>query len=121
MKNDTELFIKETVLNSIKNNNHTLEDIKILTKELENLELVDSTTSILNVPLFQSPVLKLSDLTKQINTINTNKNIDKTLVKQEFLSSPLYQNQLVSKDFKTTAIIINIKKLAISIAPLKKI
>jgi predicted RND superfamily exporter protein len=94
--------------------NHTLEDIKILTKELENLELVDSTTSILNVPLFQSPVLKLSDLTKQINTINTNKNIDKILVKQEFLSSPLYQNQLVSKDFKTTAIIINIKKLAIS-------
>jgi hypothetical protein len=39
MKNDTELFIKETVLNSIKNNNHTLEDISIQTKGIYLSEL----------------------------------------------------------------------------------
>jgi predicted RND superfamily exporter protein len=90
--------------------NNTLKDIKSISNKLEKLPLVKSTTSILNVPLLQSPVLKLADLTKNINTLSNNKDINKTLVKNEFLNSVLYKNQLVSSDFKTTAIIINLKE-----------
>ena len=37
------------------------------------------------------------------------KEFDKELVKNEFLTSPLYKDSLVSNDFKTTALILNIK------------
>ena len=90
--------------------NKTLDDLSSFVNELEKLPLIKNTSSILNVPLLQSPVLGLSDLTKELNTINNNKDINKTLVKNEFLTSPLYKNQLVSSDFKTTAILLNIKK-----------
>ena len=36
--------------------------------------------------------------------------IDLQLVKKEFLESPIYRENLVSKDFKTTALIINLKE-----------
>lgn len=88
--------------------NKSLNSLKSLTKDLEKLEFVDKTTSILNVPLFQSPVLELKDLTKHIPSLK-DEDINLNLVKNEFLTSPLYQNNLVSSDFKTTAVVINLK------------
>ena len=32
------------------------------------------------------------------------------MLKKEFLNSPLYKNNLVSDDFKTTAILVNLKE-----------
>ena len=90
--------------------NHTLNNLSMLTKELESLDLIQSITSILNVPLLQSPILSLSDLSGKLNTLSFNKDINKTLVKKEFLTSPLYKNQLVSNDFKTSAILLNLKE-----------
>lgn len=84
---------------------HTLEH---LTKELEALKAVESTISILNAPLLQSPPIPIKELVKKIPTLQS-KEVDKKLAKKEFLTSPLYKNNLVSEDFKTTAIVINLQ------------
>ncbi|MFT5756971.1 MAG: putative RND superfamily exporter protein [Alteromonadaceae bacterium] len=91
--------------------NIVLEDIEQLTNEIKQLDLVESVTSILNVPLLQTLSQPLSELLKNVQTlksINIEKNRAK--IKDEFLSSPLYQQNLVSDDFKTTAIQIFYKQ-----------
>lgn len=88
--------------------NQTILNISVLTKELEKLDQITSTTSILNVPLLQSPIKPIKELVKGVPTLEKSF-VDKKLVKQEFLTSPLYENNLVSSDFKTTAILLNLK------------
>ncbi|MCP4971070.1 MAG: MMPL family transporter [Arcobacter sp.] len=87
----------------------SLSKLKKLSTDLTKLEKIESITSILNVPLLQSPTQELNKLVDNIKTLE-NKNIDKDLVKTEFLESEIYKNNLVSKDFKTTAIILNLKQ-----------
>ncbi|QKF81613.1 efflux RND transporter permease subunit [Halarcobacter ebronensis] len=86
----------------------SLDTIKELSNEFLKLDKVVSTTSILNVPLLQSPVQELTKLLDGVRTLE-NSQVDKTLVKNEFLNSELYKNSLVSADFKTTAILLNLK------------
>ncbi len=86
----------------------SLQTIAALSDDLKKLEQVHSITSILNVPLLQSPVRAIKELVGDIKTLES-KGVNKALVKQEFLTSPLYKNNLVSTDFKTTAIIVNLK------------
>ena len=87
----------------------TLKDIEQISTELEKLPTVDSVISILNVPLLQDPSKSIKDIVEHIPTLQTDK-VDKTLVKKEFLTSALYKKHLVSEDFKTTAILVNLKK-----------
>lgn len=85
----------------------SLETIKRLSQKLKTLPMVTSVTSILNVPLLQSPPKPVKELLAKIPTIEGGE-VDKSLAKKEFLSSPLYQNNLVSADFKTTALLVNL-------------
>ncbi|MCH9645883.1 MAG: MMPL family transporter [Proteobacteria bacterium] len=77
-------------------------------RELKNIDQVKSVTSILDVPLFQSPPLSLSDLADENITIEQG-NANLELAANEFITSPLYANNLVSKDGKTTAILVTLK------------
>jgi len=85
--------------------NESLETIKTLSNELEKLPLVKSVDSILTVPLLLSPPAPISEL---INDVKTLSEVDKHLAKEEFLRNPLYAGNLVSKDFKTSAVILNL-------------
>lgn len=85
----------------------TLNTIRELSAELEKLAPVDSVTSILNVPLLQSPPKPVKELLKDIPSLES-KDADKVLAQKEFLESPLYKEHLVSKDFKTTALLVNL-------------
>ncbi|MBA6391191.1 MMPL family transporter [Colwellia sp. BRX10-3] len=94
-----------------------LKDIEQLASDIKKLELVENVTSILSVPLLQTLSQPLSELLKNVQTLksisfdeNTAKNKIKEKIKHEFLSSPLYQQNLVSDDFKTTAIQIFYKQ-----------
>ncbi|WP_321314923.1 MMPL family transporter [Halarcobacter sp.] len=87
----------------------SLKTIKQLSDEFIKLEKVASITSILNVPLLQSPVQELTKLLDGVRTLENSK-VDKKLVKKEFLESELYKKSLVSEDFKTTSILINLKE-----------
>jgi len=86
----------------------SLSTLRRLSKDLQKIPQIASVTSILNVPLLQSPPKPLKDLLEKIPTLS-DKDTNKTLAKKEFLNSPIYKNNLVSSDFKTTAILLNLK------------
>lgn len=88
--------------------NESLNTIKEISKEFETVSNIKKVDSILTVPLLQSPIRPISDLVSGIDSLST-KEFDKSLVKNEFLTSPIYSNALVSSDFKTTALILDLK------------
>ena len=85
----------------------SLKNLKALSAELTALALIKSVDSILTVPLLLSPPEEISQLINNVKTLN-NSNPDTTLVKNEFLTNPLYKGNLVSKDFKTSTVILNL-------------
>ncbi|PLY10461.1 MAG: hypothetical protein C0626_05650 [Arcobacter sp.] len=87
----------------------TIDLIKAISSDLENLSRVESVTSILTVPMLQSPVRQIKDLVDKVYLLE-DKEVDKKLAKKEFLTSPLYKNALVSADFKTTSLVINLAR-----------
>lgn len=68
---------------------------------LTKIEGVEGVLSMLDVPLLYSPKVNISDLTGELNTLMSD-TVDKTQAKQEFLTSPLYKNVLLSADGQTT-------------------
>lgn len=86
-----------------------LQTIRTLKNELLKIEGVEGIVSILDVPLLQSPPKAIKDLVGEVRTLES-ENIDKVLVEKELTTSPLYKKNLVSEDFKTTAIVINLKE-----------
>jgi predicted RND superfamily exporter protein len=87
----------------------SLEIIRSVSSDLKQLSEVESVESILTVPLLLSPPKEIKELVDNVKTLE-NSNPDKSLVKKEFLTSPLYRANLVSEDFKTSSIIINLKE-----------
>ncbi len=86
-----------------------IQNIKHLSAQIKRIDIVESINSIVNVPLLQSPPRPIKELMKSIPTLQS-KNLDKKLAKEEFLNSPIYKQNLVSEDFKTTVISINLKR-----------
>ncbi|MDC0651666.1 MMPL family transporter [Alphaproteobacteria bacterium] len=82
-------------------------DIKDISNALEKLEKVDSVISILNVPLLESSNKNLADILTGIPTLEDGIVDEKSVIK-ELTTSYLYKNNLVSENFKTTAILINL-------------
>ena len=87
----------------------SLKNLKSLKDDLESLNFVENVVSILDVPLFQSPPKPLKELIRNIPTLESPAT-DRALAKDEFLSNPIYRNNLVGKDFLTTALVINLKE-----------
>ncbi|MEA1879898.1 MAG: MMPL family transporter [Campylobacterota bacterium] len=85
----------------------SLNNLKSLTKKLETLPRVKSVTSMLSVPLLFSPIQNVEDLLHNTRTL-LSKDIDFTLAKKEFLSNPLYKENLVNKDFTITSVLITL-------------
>ncbi|MBE0492387.1 MAG: MMPL family transporter [Sulfurospirillum sp.] len=86
----------------------TLAVLQSLSIAFEKFPQIKRVTSILNVPLFLSPILPISELVKDVKTLRS-PNINKALVKEEFLNNPFYKNNLVSKDLSTTAIVLELQ------------
>jgi len=84
----------------------TLADLRRLRDELAALDRVTSVVSLLDVPLLNSPPLKLSDLGRGSHTYDS-PGTDKALAQQEFVNSPLYRDLLISPDKTTTALQVN--------------
>jgi len=84
-----------------------LQDLGHLRDELSQLPFVDSVTSILDVPLLQSPPVALKRLGSNIRRL-AEPGTDVALARQELLSSPLYEQLMVSSDARTTAIRVDL-------------
>ncbi|MGM0769739.1 MAG: efflux RND transporter permease subunit [Pseudomonadota bacterium] len=85
----------------------TLDTLRQLRDELEALDAVSSTNSILNVPLLHSPDLTLDTVDSEIRTMDGD-DVAPDTARDALLSNPLYPNLLISKDAGTTAIQVNL-------------
>jgi len=89
--------------------NSSIKILQNITNELKALKYVDSVMSILNVPLLKSSNVSLGQLLSgNVPTLLSNE-IDKQLAKKEFLSNAVYKQNLVSYDFRVSAILITLK------------
>jgi predicted RND superfamily exporter protein len=75
---------------------------------LAEIEGIESVLSMLDVPLLYSPKVDISDLTGELNTLMSD-SVDKAQAKQEFLTSPLYSNVLLSADGQTTGMMATLE------------
>ncbi len=87
----------------------SLKDLEQLRNKLRSLNHVESVTSMLDVPLIESPPMTLSQLSDEIRTLKT-PGIDIGLAKKELLNSPLYTNLIINPTGDTTAIQVNLKR-----------
>ncbi|SFM75869.1 efflux RND transporter permease subunit [Marinobacter zhejiangensis] len=84
-----------------------LASLRALRDELEQVDAVGSTNSILNVPLLHSPNLSLNTVDEEILTIDGD-GVPPLEAREALLDSPLYPNLLISNDSRTTAIQVNL-------------
>lgn len=87
----------------------TINHIKNLKQELLEIKRVESITSILDVPLINSPRIGLKEIQENTPTL-LSESTDKNLAFREFTESPLYKNLIASPDGKTTAIQVIFKR-----------
>lgn len=84
-----------------------LKGLRLLRDELNQLDSVASVTSILDVPLLDSPRITYGDLEDEVRTLET-PGVDLQLARREFLTSPLYRDLILSADGHTTALQLNL-------------
>jgi predicted RND superfamily exporter protein len=75
-----------------------------LREDLMKIQGIQSVLSMLDVPLLYSPKIEITELTKELKTL-LSEDVDKSLVKQEFLNSPIYKDVILSADGKTTGML----------------
>jgi len=84
-----------------------LQHIRELRDRLRAIEGVESVTSILDVPLLESPPISLNELREGAPVLEQ-AGTDVALARQELQTSPLYRNRLLSADGGTCAIQVNL-------------
>jgi predicted RND superfamily exporter protein len=82
--------------------------IEKITDEFTALTWVDSVMSVMNVPLLENTDGGISELVNDVKTLRS-PDVNMTRARDELLTSPMYSQNLVSKDLKTTAIVVAIK------------
>lgn len=75
-----------------------------LRDELAAIDGIAGVTSILDLPLLLSPPISLSDLSEPLKTLQS-AGVSRSAARQEFLTSPLYRNLILSNDGSTTGLL----------------
>jgi uncharacterized protein len=86
----------------------SIDTLKQLRDELASVDGVASVYSMIDVPLLYSPMRPLAEQKESTRTLLT-PGVDRAMVKQEFLTSPIYRDMLLSPDGTTSAILLNLK------------
>ncbi|MBI9089186.1 MAG: MMPL family transporter [Desulfobacterium sp.] len=81
--------------------------LKRIRDDLKQLKGIDSVTTILDAPLLFSPLVSLGGMHGEIRTLET-PGVDFSLARQEFQENPIYAGRLVSRDNRTTALLVNL-------------
>ncbi|HBL15568.1 MAG TPA: hypothetical protein DD417_02060 [Elusimicrobia bacterium] len=85
-----------------------LDRLKKVRDEIAAIPGVSSVITILDVPLLRNPPGPLKDLQQNMKTLESPKAQLRYAI-EEFRTSPIYQDQLVSRDRKATAIQVNFR------------
>ncbi len=90
--------------------NESLESLELMTLKLRELPGVESVVTVLDVPLLSTEPLSLSGITagEGLPTLGDS-TIDRDTALDEFMTSPIYSDLLVSKSGDLTAVQINLK------------
>ncbi len=86
----------------------TIINIQLLKSKIEKLTWVDSIITIIDVPLLKSSDEPLMERLKNYKTLSY-PNLDKNRGFQEILNSPIYKDYVISKDGKTSGIVVYLK------------
>lgn len=86
-----------------------LSDIGALRDELAGIPNIESVTTILDVPLVNSPAANLRNIDRGIRYLK-DADTDRRLAQRELLTSPLYSNLLISSDGRTTAVRVDVQR-----------
>ncbi len=92
--------------------NETLDTLSTLRDRLATVESVDSVFSLLEVPLLTSSGISLGELTENVPTLATNRDIDLATVRDEISQSPVFGDLILSADGGTTALLLNLQENA---------
>ena len=90
---------KETILN-----------LQLLKSKIEKLTWVDSVVTIIDVPLLKSTDEGLMERLKNYKTL-AYPEIDRDRGFDEIVNSPIYKDYVISKDGKTSGIVVYLKKM----------
>jgi predicted RND superfamily exporter protein len=83
----------------------TLSVLGRLRDDLQQASGAESVTTIVDVPLLESPPVPLNEMNSTTRTLSS-ADVNMALARKELGESPLYRDQLVSADLKMTAILI---------------
>ena len=81
--------------------------LKSMRDEFAQVSGVDSINSILDVPLLYSPLQSIGQILDGQRYL-LDDDVDRNLAKQEFLTSPIYKDLLLSPDAQTTVMALNL-------------
>ena len=87
---------------------YTIENLTELKIDLENLSWVNNVITILDVPLLKNNDDSLAERIKNYKTLSS-KDSDKKRGLKEIINSPIYNELIISKDGKTSGILVYIK------------
>ncbi|MFT4926087.1 MAG: putative RND superfamily exporter protein [Phenylobacterium sp.] len=86
-----------------------LDDLTVFGNELKKLDNVASVMTIMTVPLIESPLVTLGELSEGIRTLS-DPDTDRALARTELLTGPIYKDLITSADGKTTALLVTVSR-----------
>ncbi|MFL2883571.1 MAG: RND family transporter, partial [Pelagibacteraceae bacterium] len=87
----------------------TIINLQLLKSKIEKLSWVESVITVIDVPLLKSTDEPLMERLKNYKTL-VHPEIDKKRGFEEILNSPIYQDYVISKDGKTSGIVVYLKQ-----------
>ena len=87
----------------------TILDLQLLKSKIEKLTWVDSVITVIDVPLLKSTDEGLMERLKNYKTL-AYPEIDRVRGFEEIINSPIYKDYVISKDGKTSGIVVYLKK-----------
>ena len=87
----------------------TIINLQFFKSKIEKLTWVDSVISIIDVPLLKSTNEPLMERIKNYKTLSYPE-VDKKRGVNEILNSPIYRDYVISKDGKTSGIVVYLKQ-----------
>ena len=89
--------------------NTSINNLLSLKYKIQSLDWVHSVITLLDIPLLNSSDLPLQERLTKFKTLKDD-DVDKERGFNEIVNSPVFKNFVISKDGKTSGVIVNIKK-----------
>lgn len=86
---------------------HSIAVMQRLRDELLQVQGVENVVSMIDVPLLYSPRRSLAEQKESTRTLLT-EGVDRDMVRQEFLTSPIYRSLILGPDGRTTALLLSL-------------